>query len=127
MISATALRMAFGKTEALRGLDLQIDAGELFALIGPDGAGKTTFFRLVAGLLKPTRGALKVAPIRTFGLVPQRFGLYEDLTVDENLTLRAPLVRRPDGRGAGPARRISWRAWGSIGSARASRARCPAA
>ena len=95
MISASSLRMAFGRTEALRGLDLQIDAGELFALIGPDGAGKTTFFKLVAGLLKPTGGALKIAPIRTFGLVPQRFGLYEDLTIDENLTLRARLYDVP--------------------------------
>ena len=95
MISATDLRMTFGKTEALRGLDLQIATGELFALIGPDGAGKTTFFKIVAGLLAPTRGKLVLAPIRTFGLVPQRFGLYEDLTVDENLSLRAKLYDVP--------------------------------
>ena len=91
MISATGLKKAFGRTEALRGLDLSVAAGELFALIGPDGAGKTTFFRIVAGLLKPTAGALTLAPIRTFGFVPQRFGLYEDLSIDENLTLRAQL------------------------------------
>jgi ABC-2 type transport system ATP-binding protein len=65
--------------------------GELFALIGPDAAGKTTFFRLVAGLLRPTSGFVTTSDVATFGLVPQRFGLYEDLTIDENLRLRARL------------------------------------
>ena len=95
MITATDLRMTFGRTEALRGVDLQVSAGELFALIGPDGAGKTTFFKLVAGLLRPTTGRIERGPIRTFGLVPQRFGLYEDLTIDENLALRAGLYGVP--------------------------------
>jgi ABC-2 type transport system ATP-binding protein len=66
----------------------------MFALIGPDGAGKTTFFRLVAGLLEPTSGRVVREDV-PFGMVPQRFSLYEDLTVDENLALRARLYSVP--------------------------------
>ncbi|MHB1045358.1 MAG: ABC transporter ATP-binding protein [Thermoanaerobaculia bacterium] len=91
MIEAHGLEKRFGAHAALRGVDLRIAEGELFALIGPDGAGKTTFFRLVAGLITPTAGTLRRAEGATFGLVPQRFSLYEDLTVDENLDLRARL------------------------------------
>ena len=65
----------------------------MFALIGPDGAGKTTFFRIVAGVLAPTSGTRRRAPPATFGLVPQRFALYEDLSIDENLTLRGASLR----------------------------------
>ena len=95
-ITARGLSMRFGRVEALKGVDLDVAAGELFALIGPDGAGKTTFFRLVAGLLKPTAGTVTTGRARSFGLVPQRFGLYEDLSIDENLTLRARLYSVPD-------------------------------
>jgi ABC-2 type transport system ATP-binding protein len=63
----------------------------MFALIGPDGAGKTTFFRIVTGLLKPTSGEVRLDGHEAFGFVPQRFGLYPDLSIDENLTLRAKL------------------------------------
>ena len=92
MIEARGLVKSFGAHPALRGVDLEIARGELFALIGPDGAGKTTFFRLVAGLITPTKGTVRRDPAATFGLVPQRFSLYEDLTVDENLDLRARLL-----------------------------------
>jgi ABC-2 type transport system ATP-binding protein len=95
MIEAHGLEKRFGSHAALRGVDLSIADGELFALIGPDGAGKTTFFRLVAGLITPTAGTLRRAEGVTFGLVPQRFSLYEDLTVDENLDLRARLYSVP--------------------------------
>lgn len=95
MIEARGLEKRFGTHAALRGVDLSIAEGELFALIGPDGAGKTTFFRLVAGLITPTAGTLRRADGATFGLVPQRFSLYEDLTVDENLDLRARLYSVP--------------------------------
>ena len=91
MIEARGLVKRFGAHEALKGVDLSIDRGELFGLIGPDGAGKTTFFRLVAGLLEPTSGTVARDPGAAFGFVPQRFGLYEDLSIDENLTLRARL------------------------------------
>lgn len=96
MITARSLVKSFGSHAALRGIDLTIDRGELFALIGPDGAGKTTFFRLVAGLIRPTSGTVERTPALPFGFVPQRFSLYEDLTVDENLHLRARLYSVPD-------------------------------
>ncbi len=95
MIEAASLVKRFGRHDALRGIDLAVATGELFALIGPDGAGKTTFFRLVAGVITPTSGTVRRDPGATFGLVPQRFSLYEDLTVDENLDLRASLYSVP--------------------------------
>jgi ABC-2 type transport system ATP-binding protein len=96
MIEAKALTRRFGAVTALAGVDLDVARGELFALIGPDGAGKTTFFRLVAGLLAPTGGSLRVEKGGTLGMVPQRFSLYEDLSVDENLLLRARMYAIPD-------------------------------
>ncbi len=96
MITARSLVKSFGSHAALRGIDLSIERGELFALIGPDGAGKTTFFRLVAGLIRPTSGTVERTTKVPFGFVPQRFSLYEDLTVDENLRLRARLYSVPD-------------------------------
>jgi ABC-2 type transport system ATP-binding protein len=86
---------------ALADISLTIPRGALSALVGPDGAGKTTFFRLAAGLLKPDRGKLVVlgndvtrdpqAVQDRISYMPQRFGLYEDLTVQENLDLYADL------------------------------------
>jgi ABC-2 type transport system ATP-binding protein len=96
VIVARGLVKDFGKRRALAGIDLSIARGELFGLIGPDGAGKTTFFRLVAGLLAPTAGTVSREAGTAFGFVPQRFGLYEDLSIDENLTLRARLYGVPD-------------------------------
>ena len=96
MIKANSLVRRFGDTTALAGVDLTISSGEMFALIGPDGAGKSTFFRLAAGLIAPTEGTVERDAGATFGLVPQRFSLYEDLTVDENLRLRARLYGVPD-------------------------------
>lgn len=95
MIAARAVTRTFDRVQALRGIDLEIAHGEMFGLIGPDGAGKTTCFRIIAGLLKPTSGTLVRDPKGTFGLVPQRFGLYQDLSIDENLTLRAQLYDVP--------------------------------
>jgi ABC-2 type transport system ATP-binding protein len=91
VIRARSLVRRFGAAEALRGIDLEVSRGELFALIGPDGAGKSTFFRIIAGLLEPTSGSLETESGVTFGLVPQRFSLYEDLSIEENLRLRARL------------------------------------
>src|SRR5262249_4416534 len=83
------------------GVSLETRPGALAALVGPDGAGKTTFIRLVAGLMPPDGGELKVLGIDVardpqqvqdlLGYMPQRFGLYEDLTVMENLNLYADL------------------------------------
>jgi ABC-2 type transport system ATP-binding protein len=94
VITTSALTRRFGATTALAGVTLEVPRGEMFALIGPDGAGKTTFFRLVAGVLVPTSGTVTRAT-GTFGLVPQRFGLYQDLSIDENLRLRSDLYSVP--------------------------------
>ncbi|CAI0763017.1 ATP-binding cassette domain-containing protein [Serratia grimesii] len=89
------------ETRALDGLTLNIRAGELTALVGPDGAGKTTFQRLIAGLYEPSSGSLAVLGTdvtadpqsvqNRISYMPQRFGLYEDLSVQENLDLYADL------------------------------------
>lgn len=86
---------------ALQGLNMQIQAGQMTALVGPDGAGKTTFLRLIAGLYQPTSGSLEVLGIDVakhpqtvqdrISYMPQRFGLYEDLSIQENLDLYANL------------------------------------
>jgi ABC-type multidrug transport system ATPase subunit len=94
VITTSALTRRFGATTALAGVTLEVPKGEMFALIGPDGAGKTTFFRLVAGVLAPTSGTVTRAT-GTFGLVPQRFGLYQDLSIDENMRLRCDLYSVP--------------------------------
>ena len=94
MITTSALTRRFGATTALAGVTLDVPRGEMFALIGPDGAGKTTFFRLVAGVLAPTSGTVTRAT-GTFGLVSQRFGLYQDLSIDENMRLRSDLYSVP--------------------------------
>src|SRR5215510_4484488 len=91
MIAARSLTRRFDKTVALNDVTLTIETGEMFALIGPDGAGKTTFFRIVNRLLKPTSGTLSTEGHGTVGFVPQRFSLYPDLSIDENLALRARL------------------------------------
>ena len=95
---------------ALSALSIEVPAGTITALVGPDGAGKTTFIRLAAGLLRPDRGRLQVLGLDVahapqavqdrISYMPQRFGLYEDLSVQENLDLYAdlhgvpPAVRR---------------------------------
>jgi ABC-2 type transport system ATP-binding protein len=99
------LRKAFGRPpdriQALDGVSLEVHKGELTALVGPDGAGKTTLIRLAAGLMAADSGVLTVLgydaarnPQRIqdrIAYMPQRFGLYEDLTVQENLDLYADL------------------------------------
>ncbi len=87
--------------EALKGVSFEVPRGMLTALVGPDGAGKTTLIRLAAGLLFPNSGHMTVLGINVaahpqqvqdrISYMPQRFGLYEDLTVAENLDLYADL------------------------------------
>jgi pyoluteorin transport system ATP-binding protein len=97
-----SFRRESGETiTALNGVSLTVAHGELSALVGPDGAGKTTLIRLTAGLMRADSGGLKVLGIdvkadpqqvqERIGYMPQRFGLYEDLTVQENLDLYADL------------------------------------
>lgn len=86
---------------ALHGLTVDVPAGRMTAMVGPDGAGKTTFMRMLCGLLAPTSGSLMVLGRdvsreaqdiqNRISYMPQRFGLYEDLSVQENLTLYADL------------------------------------
>ena len=86
---------------ALDGVEADIRRGEVTGLVGPDGAGKTTLIRILAGLLEPTEGEVRVLgydPVSEaeeihlrIGYMPQRFGLYEDLSVLQNLQLYADL------------------------------------
>ncbi|WP_308389123.1 ATP-binding cassette domain-containing protein [Acidithiobacillus sp. AMEEHan] len=90
-----------GTVRALAGLELELAAGKVTGLLGPDGAGKTTLIRLATGLLQPSEGKIlrfgeelggqTGAQQQRIGYMPQRFGLYEDLTVQENLDLYSDL------------------------------------
>ncbi len=83
--------------EALKGLDLDIKKGDLYGLVGPDGAGKTTALRILAGVMEPTSGETKIlgkrpADARSWiGYVPQNTALYPELSVEENLLYQAGL------------------------------------
>lgn len=89
------LSKSYNGVEALKGISLKVDEGELFGLIGPDGAGKTTLFRILATLLKPDRGSAQVSGLDAvsdyrkirplLGYMPGKFSLYSDLSVRENL------------------------------------------
>jgi len=92
LLEAHALACRFGAKSAVQKLDLTLSEGELVGLIGPDGAGKTTTFRMLAGLQRPTGGELKRHLGRAgIGYVPQAFSLAPDLTVEENLRFQAGL------------------------------------
>ena len=116
--------------EALRAVELDLAAGRVTGLFGPDGAGKTTLMRLAAALLRPDSGQVEVfgadsiaqaATIqRAIGYMPQRFGLYEDLTVHENLRLYADLQGLDEAaRGARFAELLRLTALGPFGARRA--------
>ncbi|HZY41878.1 MAG TPA: ABC transporter ATP-binding protein, partial [Anaerolineae bacterium] len=101
IICVEKLTRRFKQTSALRDLDLSIERGEIFGLVGPDGAGKTTTLRLMAAVMNPTAGTVTVAghdsvkhaeQIRAHvGYMPQRFSLYGDLSVQENLEFYADI------------------------------------
>ena len=100
-IKVENISKSFGKTKALDGVSIDVARGELFGLIGPDGAGKTTLFRLLTTLLNPDSGRAEVdgfdivkeyhAIRKRVGYMPGRFSLYQDLTVGENLNFFAAL------------------------------------
>jgi ABC-2 type transport system ATP-binding protein len=102
-IAAQGLRKNFGAIEALRGLDLRIRSGEIYGLLGPNGSGKTTFIRCVAGLLRPEAGTLTVlggtaraaVSAGRVGYMTQAPALYGDLSVSENLRFFASLQGLP--------------------------------
>ena len=101
IIRAIDLTRRFGDLTAVDHLNLEVSQGEIFGLVGPDGAGKTTTLRLLCGLLDPSEGEAWVAGRNVgreldavkdrIGYMAQRFGLYGDLTVDENMTFYADL------------------------------------
>jgi ABC-2 type transport system ATP-binding protein len=95
----------YGDVNAVRGINLQVKKGELFGLIGPDAAGKTTLMRTICTLLLPDEGNIlvkgmdvtqNIPEIRALlGYMPQRFSLYQDLTVEQNLNFFADLFQVP--------------------------------
>ena len=101
LISAKNLTKSFENIKAIDGIDLSVYAGKITGIVGPDGAGKTTLIRRMAGLFIQDSGELSVLdfhmPENIFevqsliGYMPQKFGLYEDLSVEENLNLYANL------------------------------------
>src|SRR5271157_5751624 len=100
-IEVNALTMEFSGVVAVDHLSFDVAPGEIFGLVGPDGAGKTTTMRMLAGVLRPDGGSATVAgfdvardseAVKThISYMPQRFGLYEDLTVDENIRFYADI------------------------------------
>ncbi len=96
-IAVRALSHSYGETQALEGIDLSVHPGEIFGLIGPDGAGKTTTFNLLAGLMPIQQGEVSVlgcSPHQVqpqIGYLTQQFSLYLDLSIDENLAYIAGL------------------------------------
>jgi len=101
IVVAENLTRKFGELTAVSGLHLEIAEGEIFALVGPDGAGKTTTMRLLCGLMDPTEGKAIVTGLDVakspdevkdhIGYMAQKFGLYTDLTVDENMNFYGDL------------------------------------
>ena len=89
------IHKSYGKTTAVQDINLTVEEGELFGLIGPDGAGKSTLFKILTTLLIPDQGQAQVMGMDTvkryktirkiIGYMPGRFSLYQDLSVEENL------------------------------------------
>jgi ABC-2 type transport system ATP-binding protein len=112
LVEAIGLSRRFGATEAVRELSFSVEAGALFGIVGPDGAGKTTTLRMLAGVLRPSGGDAVVDGVSVVkdpegikhhtAYMPQRFGLYTDLTIEENIAFYADLYRVP--QAARPAR-----------------------
>ena len=98
-VTLTNISKRYGGVEALRGVSLSVAPGELFGIIGPDGAGKTSLFRILTTLLLADGGSASVCGLdvvkdykairRRVGYMPGRFSLYPDLTVEENLNFFA--------------------------------------
>lgn len=101
VIQVQSLRKRYGKSEAVRGINFAVRRGEIFGLIGPDGAGKTTTFHILAGVMEATAGNVRVlgqvpGDARLgIGYLTQQFSLYLDLSIDENLRYTAGLREVP--------------------------------
>ncbi|HSJ05329.1 MAG TPA: ABC transporter ATP-binding protein [Longimicrobiales bacterium] len=105
VVALRGLGRMFGSVPAVDGLTFDVARGELFGIVGPDGAGKTTTLRMLAGVLPPTAGDAEILGVSVgrdpegvkphLSYMAQRFGLYHDLTVRENLLFYADLYRVP--------------------------------
>jgi ABC-2 type transport system ATP-binding protein len=105
MVTLESLTHRFGAVAALEGLSFSVGKGELFGIVGPDGSGKTTMLRILAGVLRPTEGDAIVAGVSVrkdpegvkqgIAYMSQRFGLYADLTIEENIHFYARLYQVP--------------------------------
>jgi ABC-2 type transport system ATP-binding protein len=101
IVAAERLTKRFGAVAAVDDLSFTVNRGEIFGLVGPDGAGKTTTMRMLAGVMQPDGGGIFIDGIdavrdpergkQRLSYMPQRFGLYEELTVDENIRFYADL------------------------------------
>lgn len=116
VIDVRGLTKDFGGLSAVDGLDLRVEQAEIFGLSGPDGAGKTTTLRMLAGVAAPTSGTGSVLGFDLFsqredikkrtGYVSQRFSLYEDLTAEENLDFFSEIYETPLNERADRKRRM---------------------
>ena len=98
-IESSGLSKSFGATKAIDNISFSVNESEIFGFIGPDGAGKTTLFRIITTLLLPDEGNVKVLGLdsvsdykklrKNIGYMPGRFSLYQDLSVEENLSFYA--------------------------------------
>lgn len=98
-IEASGLTKSFGLSKAIENITFSVNESEIFGFIGPDGAGKTTLFRIITTLLLPDEGSVKVLGMdsvadykelrKNIGYMPGRFSLYQDLSVEENLSFYA--------------------------------------
>lgn len=105
IVEAREVSKRFGALAAVDRLSFAVQPGEIFGLVGPDGAGKTTTMRMLAGVMRPDGGRIVADGVdvladperakRHISYMPQRFGLYEDLTVDENIRFYADLFDVP--------------------------------
>lgn len=116
LIETENLVKTFGVTRAVDGLNLEVRAGEMVGLVGPDGAGKTTTMRLLCGANAPTSGRIRVAGYSVpsqveqarehLGYLAQRFSLYGDLTVSENLAFFAEVFSMPEAEATSRSREL---------------------
>ena len=110
LVSIGSLTVRYGKTEALHGISFAIPRGAIFGFIGPNGAGKTSTIKVLATLLRPTAGVVRVCGIdvlknagavrRKIGYMPDFFGVYDDLTAEEYLHFFAAAYQIPAGKRA---------------------------
>jgi ABC-2 type transport system ATP-binding protein len=99
IIESSGISKKFGATQALKNISFSVNEGDIFGFIGPDGAGKTTLFRIITTLLLQDEGEMKVLGLdskkgykelrKNIGYMPGRFSLYQDLSVEENLNFYA--------------------------------------